>query len=187
MEKDFRSFRTAAFGGFNKKDVITYIEKVQNEYFEYKKQVEATVDGLNKKIRELENAAGLAERAAFLAQRAAEQEENVQVVEQIVEESPAIDIGQATVQLMGVVDGLCKSLGEFMDRLNSNGTFELPLVQSAQEPQIAEEESEQEISVVDSVLSAVMSLGDEGFTAVSACEAQECSVGDILSKCAFIQ
>ena len=53
MNKEYTSFRKAAFGGFNRRDVISYIEKMRNESFEYKKQVEETVKSLNEKIREL--------------------------------------------------------------------------------------------------------------------------------------
>ena len=31
MDKDFSSFRKSTFGGFNRKDVINYIEKMRND------------------------------------------------------------------------------------------------------------------------------------------------------------
>lgn len=40
MEEFNRLFRKAAFGGFNKEDVINYIEKTKNDFFEYKQQSE---------------------------------------------------------------------------------------------------------------------------------------------------
>ena len=57
MESSFNKFRKAKFGGFNRKDVIDYIEKIQNEFFSYKKETDETVSRLREKISELEKLA----------------------------------------------------------------------------------------------------------------------------------
>ena len=151
MDKEFSTFRKSAFGGFNRKDVINYIEKMKNESFEYKKQVEKTVDSLNEKIRELENAAKLMEENAALNQSAESEKE--QTGEYFCE------IGQATEHLKTVADELCKSLGEFMDKLSSRGLFEKP-EDKVEACEIEAEKEAEVISFVDGILSSLSFLED---------------------------
>ncbi len=111
MDGNYINFRKARVGGFNKKDVISYIEKMRNDFYDYKKAVEATVDQLNAKIRELESAC----------------EEQKQEIQTPVEEAPVApqksndplaDINEATNQLRMVADELCKNLSDFMSKIN---------------------------------------------------------------------
>lgn len=177
MDKDFSSFRKAAFGGFNRKDVINYIEKMRNESFEYKKQVEQTVKSLNEKIRELENA-GL-----LMKQNAA--------VEAEVKESAAVDcadISLATKHLKLVADELCKSLGDFMDKLSEKGLFEAAEAVEDKESS-AEAEQEEIVDFVDGILASISYLGGEApeLTAEVKAEPKEStSVSDILSGYSFL-
>lgn len=115
MEKEFGAFRKSAFGGFNRKDVIEYIEKMKNETYEYKLQVEETVKNLNEKICELENAAsfiGDSCEADFVAGDSS----SVTLSRESVG-----DISQATRQLKSVADELCKNLGDFIEKLARKG------------------------------------------------------------------
>ena len=47
-------FKKAAFGGFDKEDVMNYIAKITDEFLTYKNQTIATIDKLQEKIGELE-------------------------------------------------------------------------------------------------------------------------------------
>lgn len=176
MDKDFSSFRKAAFGGFNRKDVINYIEKMRNESFEYKKQVEQTVKNLNEKIRELEN-------AGLIMQQ--KQTENAELKESNAFD--CADIGQATKHLKLVADELCKSLGDFMEKLSEKGLFDTASADVQAEP-TEEEKQEEMLSLVEDILGSISYLGDN--TAVKAELAPEIkhstSVSDILSGYSFL-
>lgn len=180
MDKDFSSFRKSTFGGFNRKDVINYIEKMRNESFEYKKQVEETVKSLNEKIRELE-AAGL-----IMQQTAEEKEADVQQAAML----DCADIGQATKHLKVVADELCRSLGDFMDKLSEKGLFEaeekLPEAE-AQEEAVSEEV----LDFVDGILASISYLGGEYSTEKEAAPKTQAknitSVSDILSGYSFLK
>ena len=177
MGKEFGSFRKATFGGFNRKDVINYIEKMRNESFEYKKQVDETVKNLNEKIRELENAARLMESSAPA--------ETELPVEETVTENYG-DIGVATKHLKTVADELCRSLGDFIDKLSEKGLFDNT---SEAEYEAGETESvavEEELSLVDGILSSISYLGGiaekEG---VKESRTEEVSVSELLSGFSF--
>lgn len=112
MEENFVSFRKAKVGGFNKKDVISYIEKMRNDFFDYKKAVEATIDQLNAKVRELE--------AACAGQKEQVREVIVEVPVAVeTNTDPLNDINEATSQLRLVADELCKSLTDFMLKMTA--------------------------------------------------------------------
>ena len=49
-----RLLRKATFGGFNKEDVMQYIETMKTEFFDYKAQVEETIHELNEKLQAFE-------------------------------------------------------------------------------------------------------------------------------------
>ena len=110
MEGNYISFRKAKVGGFNKKDVIAYIEKMRNDFFDYKKAVEATIDQLNAKVRELETACEGNNQPAAVACEA--------TVEAVKSVDPVTDINEATTQLRMVADELCKNLTDFMSKMN---------------------------------------------------------------------
>ncbi len=115
MEEKYISFRKAKVGGFNKKDVITYIEKMRNDFFDYKKAVELTIDQLNAKVGELE--------AACEGTKEVVKEVIVEVPVPVEKDSdPLSDINEATSQLRLVADELCRSLSDFMSKFSEGQT-----------------------------------------------------------------
>lgn len=104
MEKEARLFRKAAFGGFNKEDVIAYIEKMKLEFAEYKLQVEETMDALNAQISESSETP--CEEKLSLANGSAESFE-------------LGEISAATDRLKEVGDALCENLNALIDRLQT--------------------------------------------------------------------
>ena len=179
MEKEFSTFRKATFGGFNRKDVISYIEKMRNESFEYKKQVEETVKSLNEKISELENAARLMENSIA---------DEVVADEEAPCEQSLGDIGQATKHLKTVADELCRSLGDFMDKLSEKGLFEKKetACETAEEETACEPET---MSLVDGILASISYLDETEKTEKKEAteEIRLKSVSDILSGYSFLK
>lgn len=183
MEKEFSTFRKSTFGGFNRKDVISYIEKMRNESYEYKMQVEETVKSLNEKIVELENAARLMEVDLTVC----DEEVNVPASSENMD-----DISDATKHLKAVADELCRSLGEFMDKLSSKGLFDKSEEIICQEESLASElEQEAEKSIVDSVLSSLSFLcegkGEEKtYAQQQTVKNEKDTVSDILGGLSFL-
>lgn len=99
MDHMNRMFRKATFGGFNKEDVMQYIENMKNEFFDYKAQVEETIRTLNEKL-------ALAEPNAPAAQPAAEQPADT-----------ATSINEATAHLKQVADELCDKMNRLLGRI----------------------------------------------------------------------
>jgi len=131
MEENYISFRKAKVGGFNKKDVISYIEKMRNDFFDYKKAVETTIEQLNAKVRELE--------AACEGQKEQIREVVVEVpVPAVNNNDPLTDINEATSQLRLVADELCRNLSDFMSKITSG---ELSAVPVAVKPEIFDDVS----------------------------------------------
>ena len=98
-----RLFRKAAFGGFNKEDVMQYIETMKTEFFEYKAQVEETIRELNEKLQALEQTA-LPETPQA-------------VVFPVLEGDPAMSINEATNHLKQVADELCEKMNRLIGSL----------------------------------------------------------------------
>ena len=112
MEENYISFRKAKVGGFNKKDVISYIEKMRNDFFDYKKAVETTIDQLNAKVRELE--------AVCEGQKEQIKEVIVEVPVAVENNTdPLSNINEATSQLRLVADELCRNLTDFMSKISA--------------------------------------------------------------------
>ena len=180
MEKEFSSFRKSTFG-FNRRDVINYIEKMRNESFEYEKQVEETVNSLNEKIIELENAARLMEVDLSVSDEA--------------EDAPAAenmsDINDATKHLKSVADELCRSLGEFMEKLSSKGLFvKSEEIVSDVPADIEEAEETEEESLVDGILSSLSFLYEdktEKVDAVVTAKENDTTISDILGGLSFLK
>ena len=141
MDNSSRLFRKAVIGGFNKDDVIDYIESMKNEFFEYRKQVETTIGELNQKIKELEEAGN----AVCPTQEPSEKEPDSDPLEPLESEfknNVSFSVGEinaATDHLKKTADKLCENLTEFMDKISSNCisvTVEAPIRQTddADEP-----------------------------------------------------
>lgn len=136
MDNSNRLFRKVVFGGFNKDDVIDYVERMKNEFYEYRKQVEATISELNKKIGELESAASAkAPDSSF---------DEISADTSVPVESPfdgsvsfSVDeINAATDHLKQTADKLCESLTQFMDKISASCisvTVEAPIQTNSQQ------------------------------------------------------
>ncbi|MBQ8029199.1 MAG: hypothetical protein IJ262_07310 [Clostridia bacterium] len=111
-------FRTVVFGGFNKDDVIDYIETMRNDFHSYRQQVEETISGLKKKIRDLESI-GLSlpienDSQSFEIPTEAIDSSSKQILSSVSE------INEATEQLRKTADLLCSSLGDFISKISEN-------------------------------------------------------------------
>lgn len=184
MEKEFSTFRKSTFGGFNRKDVISYIEKMRNESYEYKMQVEETVKSLNEKILELENAARLMEVDLAVC---GEEVNAPATLENMG------DISDATVHLKAVADELCRSLGEFMEKLSRKGLFEKTEDDISSDADIISEteEASDEKSLVDGILSSLSFIFEDGAESEPVAEVKEAekksdTVTDILEVLSFL-
>lgn len=108
--------RKSTFGGFNKQDVIAYIEKVKNEAYEEKNRLEKQVKDLKEKIGELESQVSSFETEKDkLVKRIGELSVSGEGKNETVEE-----INEATNHLKNVADELCESLRDFMQRISEN-------------------------------------------------------------------
>ena len=99
MDQMNRMFRKATFGGFNKEDVMQYIENMKNEFFDYKAQVEETIRALNEKL-------ALAEPTDSAVQLPAEEPADT-----------ATSINEATAHLKQVADELCDKMTRLLGRI----------------------------------------------------------------------
>lgn len=108
--------RKTTFGGFNKQDVIAYIEKVKNEAYEEKNRLQKQVKELTDKIGELEmQVSSFDEEKDKLVKRIGELSVDGEGKNETVEE-----INEATNHLKNVADELCQSLRDFMERISEN-------------------------------------------------------------------
>lgn len=153
MEKTNRLFRKSRFGGFNKDDVIDYIEKMKNDFFEYKSDVEKTLSLLRKRVDELEK-----ENEKLLADLA-----NNRETEKAFDEAYPIDgIHEATDHLKMVADEICDNLIEFLDKLNDSAfTVSIENTPQNEKPQISSSDetqgkSEKKETVVSDILDSVL-------------------------------
>ncbi len=122
MDNNFSKLRKATFGGFNKKDVIAYVEKVKNESYEYKSRIEKTVSELNSQVAELKKAADEAQREKeeLLRQIGELTTGEISVVAKESTNETVSEINEATTHLKNVADELCRSLREFMEKISEN-------------------------------------------------------------------
>ena len=108
--------RKTTFGGFNKQDVIAYIEKVKNEAYEEKSRLQKQVKELTDKIGELESqVSSFGEEKDKLVKKIGELSVSGDGKNETVEE-----INEATNHLKNVADELCQSLRDFMERISEN-------------------------------------------------------------------
>lgn len=97
-----RLFRKATFGGFNKEDVMQYIETMKTEFYDYKAQVEETIRELNEKLQSFKHN-GEADSAAIVSPAASG--------------DPAMSINEATNHLKMVADELCEKMNRLIGSL----------------------------------------------------------------------
>ncbi|MBE6775793.1 MAG: hypothetical protein E7543_06345 [Ruminococcaceae bacterium] len=116
MDNNFMKLRKATFGGFNRQDVIAYIEKVKNEAYEEKSRLQKQVRELTEKIGDLEaQVSAFDEEKDKLVKRIGELSVSGEGKNETVEE-----INEATNHLKNVADELCRSLRDFMQRISEN-------------------------------------------------------------------
>lgn len=111
MDNKNRMFRKAAFGGFNKEDVMQYIETMKTEFFEYKAQVEETIRTLND---QLASAEAPADGVVPQAQEA---------------EDTATSINEATAHLKQVADELLDKMNRLLGRIQPEQAAEEPIAE----------------------------------------------------------
>ena len=98
MENSTRLFRKAAFGGFNRDDVMAYIEEQKRTFADYKAEVEETISDLKEKLALLESAQpGISADAA---------------------QNSVSDLSETTDRLKAVADALSCSLDRLIDRFS---------------------------------------------------------------------
>lgn len=108
--------RKSTFGGFNKQDVIAYIEKVKNDAYDEKNRLQKQVKELTDKIGDLEaQVLAFDEEKERLVKRIGELSVSGEGKNETVEE-----INEATNHLKNVADELCQSLRDFMQRISEN-------------------------------------------------------------------
>lgn len=132
MENKNRLFRKAKFGGFNKEDVMQYIETMKTEFFDYKAQVEETIRELNERLALFEqNGEPEAEPTADFG------------------DGTALSINEATEHLKKVADELCDKMSRLLGRMQGDAAEDEP----AAEPQQPETPQDK----VQSLLSGLFS------------------------------
>ena len=119
MDINYYVFRKTSFGGFNRKDVIDYIESIKNEYADYKSKAEKTIAELQARIEELE--AGMCWQEAITEEPLEETEVTEETCEEILEPE--------TEQEHSVIDELClntqkKEINEKEENVTVSGGME---------------------------------------------------------------
>lgn len=109
MENFSNVFRKTPFGGFNREDVVNYIEKIKNDFFEYKNNAQKTIDELTDKIRELEKKVqeSINERTDNSEKECA----------QIDVSSSVNKINEAACHLQQTAEKICDDIGVFLDKV----------------------------------------------------------------------
>ena len=138
MKKEQRLFRKKAFGGFNKEDVIAYIEKMKLEFSEYKQQVEETMETLHAQIDALEGTPKADEP----------------VVEK-ADDDAVESIAEATARLKEVGESLCENLNALIDRMQTAPNTDVPAAQPKKQAAPKGEYSK-DAALVESVLPAYL-------------------------------
>lgn len=122
MSTDTILFRKTAFGGFNKDDVLNYIERMKREFYDYRAQVEETVRDLQEKLSEMRESESAAQtEGAALS-------------------DSAMDINGAAAHLKEVTDEVCENLTRLLCKLQ-NQSEDAP-EEAAEEPEDAVQPAE---------------------------------------------
>ena len=106
MDSATKLFKTSALG-FNRSDVINYIEKTRNDFYDYKIQTQRTIDDLNDKIKELEEALKSKENYIYESKPS----DNVDF------SSSVSQINEAADHLRETADKICVDIGDFLDKI----------------------------------------------------------------------
>ncbi len=135
MDNNFSNLRKSTFGGFNRKDVVSYIERVRNVHYSEKSKMEKEISELKAQLEKSDEiiqqqAALISEWESRVASALEEKQELKEMAEKLnaeilasaekVEENPVSEINQATSRLRDVADELCNSLKDFIERISEN-------------------------------------------------------------------
>ena len=138
MEKEQRLFKKQMFGGFNKEDVISYIEKMKLEFSDYKQQVEETMETLNAQIESLQGSP----------------REELPVSPK--EDGDAVEsLSEATERLKEVGESLCENLNALIDRMQTAPRADVSSAKPAEQTAQRGEYSK-DAALVESVLPAYL-------------------------------
>ena len=193
MDGNYNKFRKATFGGFNRKDVIDYIEKIQNEFFDYKSETEKAVKKLRERIEELEKLTNVEVCCREIAET--DSEDKIEPTDS----ASANEINIATDKLKNVTDELCRSLTDFIEKLSENSIsvmLDIPLEEHMEEASafgIGEERQEEPPDKVQSILNSASSIFTQSKRNEKAVLTEELSeikdnktITDILNSVSFI-
>ena len=108
-------FRKTFFGGFNREDVIGYITKLKNEFYDYKKNSEQIINNLNQKITSLNV---LLEKAASVSKEDEDVQESPVSDNEIVSLS-IHEITKAAADLKSVAELICGNFDSFFEKFDS--------------------------------------------------------------------
>lgn len=110
MDNTTKLFRKSPLG-FNREDVINYIERIKNDFYDYKTTSEKTVSELKEKINELEEA---------LANNKTQELQNIEN-DDVDFSSSVSKINMAAEHLRETADKICDDIGGFLEKvLNSD-------------------------------------------------------------------
>lgn len=167
------NFRTAMFGGFNRDDVIKYIEKLKNEFYDYKKNAEAKISELEQKINALE-ASAETDSDALLDELA----ESIFTDESISKQVNVTDsqISDATNELKKTADNICDCLNEFMDKISENS-----IAVTVEIPQESNTEYDSNDGSISSILSSVLPFSEKEITEAEKSDAPQSVFAQIIS------
>lgn len=136
-------FRKAVFGGFNREDVIEYITKLKNEFYDYKSESEKIINDLNEKIASLSD---MLENAAFVSKDTDEVKDEPVSESEIVSNS-IHEITRAAADLKSVAEVICGNFDSFFERIDSKISLQSSNIEETSvEETAAEEDSTQEAS-----------------------------------------
>ena len=155
-------FRKAVFGGFNREDVIEYITKLKNEFYDYKSGSEKIINDLNEKIASLND---LLENTSFVAK------DDDEVKDEPVSESEIVsnsihEITRATADLKSVAEVICGNFDSFFEKIDSkislqSSNVEEPSVEESSVEEASKEMDEKENSSRSFFDDILLSVGQE--------------------------
>lgn len=134
-------FRKAVFGGFNREDVIDYITKLKNEFYDYKSESEKIIKELNKKIASLSD---MLENAAFVS-KDADEVNNETVSESEIVSNSIYEIAQATADLKSVAEVICSNFDSFFERIDSKISLQATSVEEVAVEEVPAEKDSKKI------------------------------------------
>lgn len=151
-------FRKAVIGGFNRQDVIEYIEKTKNEFFEYKKENEKIIGELYEKINSLssllEEAKAVKEEIDCEQNTDTEAEENSSLTVSEISKV-ALELKSAAEMICCNFENLFKKMGLSQDNAEAEPTIATEVEEGNRSSVNTEEEIDKSNSFFSDILSEV--------------------------------